>query len=70
MRNGPGPVSRAFGAVGRGIAAVWLGIAHGVGALARSVGRSARDLDPEHRRDGVGVFILGVALVVAAAVWW
>lgn len=70
MRNGPGPVSRAFGAVGRGIAAVWLGIAHALGALARSIGQSARDLDPEHRRDGVGLFIFGVATVVAAAVWW
>lgn len=70
MRNGPGPVSRAFGAVGRGIAAVWLGIAHAFGALARSIGQSARDLDPEHRRDGVGLFIFGVATVVAAAVWW
>jgi DNA segregation ATPase FtsK/SpoIIIE, S-DNA-T family len=70
VRNGAGPVSRSFGAIGRGIAAVWLGIAHGVGAVARSVGRSARDLDPEHRRDGVGLFIIGIALVVAAAVWW
>ncbi len=70
MRNGAGPVARTFGAIGRGIAAVWLGIAHALGALARSVGRSARDLDPEHRRDGVGLFIIGVALVVAAAVWW
>ena len=70
MRNGPGPVSRAFGAIGRGVAAVWLGLAHAVGALARSIGQSARDLDPEQRRDGVGLFIFGVATVVAAAVWW
>lgn len=70
MRNGPGPVSRAFGALARAVAAVWLGIAHGVGAVARSVGRSARDLDPEHRRDGVGLTLLGLATVVAAAVWW
>ena len=70
MRNGPGPVSRTFGAIGRGVAAVWLGLAHAVGALARSIGQSARDLDPEHRRDGVGLFIFGVATVVAAAVWW
>ena len=52
------------------MAAVWLGMAHAVGAVARSVGRSARDLDPEHRRDGAGLFIIGLALVVAAAVWW
>ncbi len=70
MRNGPGPVSRLFGAVGRGVAAVWLGIAHALGAVARSIGQSARDLDPDHRRDGVGLFLFGLATVVAAAVWW
>ncbi len=70
MRNGPGPVSRAFGALGRGIAAVWLGIAHAVGAVARSIGQSARDLDPDHRRDGVGLCLLGLATIAAAAVWW
>lgn len=56
--------------LGRGVAAAWLGIAHAVGAVARSIGQSARDLDPEHRRDGVGLFLLGFAMVVAAAVWW
>lgn len=70
MRNGPGPVARAFGALGRALAAVWLGIAHAVGAVARSIGQSARDLDPEHRRDGVGLFLFGLAMVAAAAVWW
>ncbi|TGN65446.1 DNA translocase FtsK [Nocardioides eburneiflavus] len=70
MRNGPGPVSRTFGALGRALAAVWLGIAHAVGAVARSIGQSARDLDPEHRRDGVGLFLFGLAMVAAAAVWW
>jgi S-DNA-T family DNA segregation ATPase FtsK/SpoIIIE len=70
VRNGPGPVSRAFGALGRALAAVWLGIAHAVGAVARSIGQSARDLDPEHRRDGVGLFLFGLAMVAAGAVWW
>ncbi len=70
MRNGPGPVARAFGAIGRAVASVWLGIAHGLGAVARSIGQSARDLEPEHRRDGVGLFLIGLAMVVAAAVWW
>jgi S-DNA-T family DNA segregation ATPase FtsK/SpoIIIE len=41
-----------------------------VGALVRSIGHSARDLEPEHRRDGVGLFLIGLAVVVAAAVWW
>jgi S-DNA-T family DNA segregation ATPase FtsK/SpoIIIE len=47
-----------------------MGIAHGVGAGARRIGGAARDLDPEHRRDGVGLFLIGFAFVVAAAVWW
>jgi S-DNA-T family DNA segregation ATPase FtsK/SpoIIIE len=70
VRSGQGPVARTFGALGRGVAALWLGLAHAVGAVARSIGRSARDLDPEHRRDGVGLFLFGLAMVVAAAVWW
>ena len=52
------------------MAAIWLGIAHAIGSVARSIGRSARDLDPEQRRDGVGLFVIGLAVVAAAAVWW
>ena len=52
------------------MASVWLGIAHALGAVARSIGRSARDLEPEHRRDGAGLFLFGLAVIVAAAVWW
>src|SRR5690606_38108552 len=70
VRNGPGPVARGFGALGRGVRSTWLGVAHGVGATARSVGHGARDLDPAHRRDGVGLALLGLAMVVAGAVWW
>lgn len=70
VRTGPGPVARLFAALFRGLAAVWLGIAHGVGAAARGIGRSARDLDPAHRRDGAGLFLMGVSLVVAGAVWF
>jgi DNA segregation ATPase FtsK/SpoIIIE, S-DNA-T family len=44
--------------------------AHGVGAGARRIGGAARDLDPEHRRDGVGLFLIAMAVVAAAAVWW
>ena len=49
---------------------LWLGIAHLVGALARRIGSSARDLDPAHRRDGIGLALIGLATVVAAVEWW
>ncbi|HEY1135297.1 MAG TPA: DNA translocase FtsK, partial [Nocardioides sp.] len=37
---------------------------------ARSIGHAARDVEPEHRRDGVGLAFFGLAVVVAGAVWW
>ncbi len=70
MRSGPGPVFRFFAFLGRGVAAVWLGVAHAIGAAARGIGRSARELDPEHRRDGVGLLLIGLGVIAAAAVWW
>src|SRR5919107_2795233 len=70
VRNGPGPVSRLFRALGRGLKALWLGIAPPLGAVVRRLGSTARDLDPEHRRDGLGLLLNGLAVVVAAAVWW
>ncbi len=47
-----------------------MGIAHLVGGTTRSVGRTARDLEPEHRRDGLGLALIGSAVVVAASAWW
>ncbi len=74
VRSGRGPIARFFDTIFRGVAAVWLAVAHALGGVARSIGRSARDsardLAPEHRRDGVGLLILAVALVSAAAVWF
>ncbi len=70
VRSGPGPVFRFFAFLGRGVAAAWLAIAHGIGAVARGIGRSARELDPEHRRDGVGLLLIGLGVIAAAAVWW
>jgi DNA segregation ATPase FtsK/SpoIIIE, S-DNA-T family len=63
-------VATLFAALGRGAAATWVGAAHVVGAGVRKVGHTARELDPEHRRDGGGLFLVGLAVVVAAAVWW
>ena len=70
VRNGTGPIAALGLALGRGLVAVWLGVAHVLGATVRKIGHTARELDPEHRRDGAGLFLIGLAVVVAAAVWW
>ena len=49
--------------------AVWLGIAHAVGAVFRGIGQGAKNLDPAHRKDGVALLLLGLALIVAAGTW-
>ncbi|ONI69627.1 cell division protein FtsK [Kribbella sp. ALI-6-A] len=57
-------------ALGRGLIKVWLGFAHLLGSIVRGVGNGARDLDPAHRRDGAGLALIGLAVIVAAAIWW
>ncbi len=54
----------------RMIRGVYMGVAHLVGGGARVVGQGARDLDPDHRRDGVGFLLIAAAIVVAAREWW
>jgi S-DNA-T family DNA segregation ATPase FtsK/SpoIIIE len=56
-------------AVGRGARAGWLMVARGAGSTARSVGR-AREIEPGHRRDGIALALLGMAVVVAASSWF
>lgn len=70
VRSGPGPVLRAFTALGRGVVALWLAFAHGIGAVTRGVGHGARDIDPEQRRDGFGLLLVAVALIITGAVWF
>ncbi|PRH78117.1 cell division protein FtsK, partial [Streptomyces solincola] len=57
------------GGVYRLVRACWLGLAHGVGAMFRGIGRGAKGLDPAHRKDGLALLLLGIALVVAAGTW-
>jgi DNA segregation ATPase FtsK/SpoIIIE, S-DNA-T family len=56
--------------LGHAVAACWMVAAGAVGFGARRIGRSARDLEPEHRRDGIGLLWLAVAFVLAASIWW
>ena len=44
-------------------------VAKGAGSTARSVGR-ARDLEPGHRRDGIALALLGIAVVIGASSWF
>ncbi len=61
---------RGFAAIGRGLRAAWLGLAHLVGSVARAFGRGARDLDPAHRRDGLGLALVVGAAALVAATWF
>jgi S-DNA-T family DNA segregation ATPase FtsK/SpoIIIE len=45
-------------------------MAHVTGGTVRRIGHSAGDLEPEHRRDGFGLFLLALAVLVAASEWW
>ena len=64
------PIVILIGWTGKVVAGAWMAIAHSVGYAARALGRNARDLDPSHRRDGLGLAVLGAAIISAAAAWW
>ncbi|MFF1700679.1 DNA translocase FtsK [Streptomyces sp. NPDC058252] len=65
----PAPAPNPTAGVYRLVRAVWLGLAHAVGAMFRGIGRGAKGLDPAHRKDGVALLLLGLALIVAAGTW-
>ncbi|MGW4549181.1 DNA translocase FtsK [Streptomyces violaceorubidus] len=65
----PKPAPNPTGGVYRLVRALWLGLAHAVGAVFRGIGQGAKNLDPAHRKDGVALLLLGVALIVAAGTW-
>ncbi|THV31337.1 FtsK/SpoIIIE family DNA translocase [Glycomyces paridis] len=68
-RHVPGPLE----ALGLGLKGLWIGTARSTGWMARSVGKeaaTAREIDPAHRRDGLGLLLVAVAIVLACAVWF
>jgi hypothetical protein len=68
-RSIPGP----FDVASRAAVLLWMGLAHSIGWFVRAVSRraaDARELDPEHRRDGGGLVLLGLALVLSVALWF
>lgn len=50
--------------------AIWRGIAKTVGGAVRVISRSAKDMDVEHRRDGIALLLLIVMLLAVATTWW
>ncbi|MFF5481743.1 DNA translocase FtsK [Streptomyces sp. NPDC012935] len=67
--SAPKPAPNPTGGIYRLVRAVWLGLAHAVGAVFRGIGQGAKNLDPAHRKDGVALLLLGLALIVAAGTW-
>ncbi|GAA2379446.1 DNA translocase FtsK [Streptomyces coeruleofuscus] len=65
----PKPAPSPTGGIYRLVRALWLGVAHAVGAVFRGIGQGAKNLDPAHRKDGVALLLLGIALIVAADTW-
>src|SRR5947209_5162760 len=68
-RRGHGVVASAGLTASRAVRATWLMVAKGTGSTARSVGR-AREIAPRHRRDGIALALLGIAVVIAASSWF
>ncbi|WP_336081649.1 FtsK/SpoIIIE family DNA translocase [Nocardia sp. SSK8] len=54
--------------IGRGIRNGWTMLARGVGATTRTLSR-AGDLEHGHRRDGIGLALIALSVIIAAAMW-
>ena len=53
----------------RVIGMAWLLVANLVGGIVRRFGRNARQLHPDHKRDGLGLVFIALAIVFAGAIW-
>jgi S-DNA-T family DNA segregation ATPase FtsK/SpoIIIE len=60
-RRSPDLIDRAIDGVGRGVVRAGRGVGRGIGRT--------REIDPVHRRGGLGVLVLVLAVVVGAGVW-
>jgi len=54
----------------RAFRTTWMGMANVTGSAVRKVGAAGRDLEPEHKRDGLGFTLIALAVIVAAREWW
>ncbi|WP_200182736.1 FtsK/SpoIIIE family DNA translocase [Tomitella biformata] len=58
----------AFSSIGHGLGAGWGFVARGVGATTRAASR-AKDIDAGHRRDGIALALVALAVVFAGGTW-
>lgn len=65
-----GVPARIGGGIAAGLRRLVDGIALGLGTVVRRVGRDAAALDPQHRRDGLGLLLIALAAVIAAPIWF
>ena len=70
QNTGGGGLGAVVRAIGRALAAIWNGLARLIGGAVRGLGAGVHDLDPAVKRDGAGLALIGVGIVIAAAFWF
>src|SRR4051812_321468 len=66
----PSTTARLLQGLAATLGAIWNLVARTVGGLTRGLTGGAKELDPAHRRDGVGLLLLAGALIAAGGAWW
>ena len=61
---------RIFAPLIRGLTYLWRFISKILGSSVRFISRSSRELDPAHQRDGIAFFVLIIALIFSAGIWF
>ncbi|MEY3408229.1 MAG: hypothetical protein RL038_1290 [Actinomycetota bacterium] len=65
-----GILSRILSRIWQGLVAIFRAISTVLGTLFRKIGNSASNLDPAHRRDGLGFSLLAIAAIFSSGVWF
>ena len=68
-KTGNSPARSGKGSRGT-IGKIWLAIASAIGGAIRFLLKGAKELDPAHRRDGLGLFIIILSLISSAGIWF
>ena len=63
-------VAAGVGAVLRALGRMLVGTVRLLGQALSAAGHGAKGIDPAHRRDGLGLLLLALALIAAGGAWW